>query len=98
MVDLSSFKNIFDEALYEAILNIEENNDHVLIEILPTALVNVVTHLKSKKGFSFNTLIDITAVDFPAKAQRFDVIYHFLSMTENMRCRVTTSLNDGEEA
>ena len=57
-------------------------------------MVEMVSHLKSKKDFSFNTLIDITAVDFPAKEQRFDVIYHFLSMTENKRCRVTTSLND----
>ena len=77
-------------------MKIEEKNDHILIEIVPSAVINMVTHLKSKKGFSFNTLIDITAVDFPAKEQRFDVIYHFLSMTENSRCRVTTSLTDGE--
>ena len=42
-------------------------------------------------------MIDITAVDFPSKEQRFDVIYHFLSMTENKRCRVTISINENEE-
>ena len=42
-------------------------------------------------------MIDITAADFPAKEHRFDVIYHFLSMTENKRCRVTTSLSDEEK-
>ena len=97
MVDLSIFKTNFDEALSEATLGIEEDKDHILVEIIPSAIVEIVTHLKSKKGFSFNTLIDITAVDFPAKEQRFDVIYHFLSMTENKRCRVTTSISDGEE-
>ena len=60
-------------------------------------MVAIATHLKSKKGFLFNTLIDITAVDYPAKEQRFDVIYHFLSMTENRRCRITTSINEREE-
>ena len=97
MVDLSSFKNNMGQALSEVVLSVDHNEDHILIEILPTAIVSMVTHLKSKKGLSFNTLIDITAVDFPAKEQRFDVIYHFLSMTENKRCRVTTSLSDGEE-
>ena len=97
MIDLPSFKTNIDQSLSEAILKIEEKNDHILIEIVPSAVINMVTHLKSKKGFSFNTLIDITAVDFPAKEHRFDVIYHFLSMTENSRCRITTSLTDGEE-
>ena len=97
MIDLSSFKNNLNKDLSEVTLNIEENNGHVLIQTVPTALVKMVTHLKSKKGFSFDTLIDITAVDFPAKEQRFDVVYHFLSMTENMRCRVTTSVSDGEK-
>ena len=97
MVDLSSFKTNLDQALSEAILDLKEDKDYILVEIVPSAVVDVITHLKSKKGFSFNTLIDITAIDFPAKEQRFDVIYHFLSMTENKRCRVTTSINEGEE-
>ena len=65
MIDLSSFKTNIDQSLSEAILKIEEKNDHILIEIVPSAVINMVTHLKSKKGFLFNTLIDITAVDFP---------------------------------
>ena len=97
MVDISSFKTNLDQALSESILSVEENNDHILVDILPTAVVKIATHLKSKKGFLFNTLIDITSVDFPAKEQRFDVIYHFLSMTENKRCRVTTSIGESEE-
>ena len=97
MVDLVSFKNNLDQELSEAILTIDENNNHILIDVVPSAIVKVVSHLKSKKGFLFNTLIDITAADFPAKEQRFNVIYHFLSMTENKRCRVTTSLSDEEK-
>ena len=97
MDDLSSFKTNLELALSEAILSIEENRDHILVEILPSAIVKLASHLKTKKGCLFNTLIDVTAVDFPSKEQRFDVIYHFLSMTENKRCRVTTSINENEE-
>ena len=97
MVDLVSFKSSLAPALLEAVLDIKESNDHILVDILPTAIVTMVAHLKSKKGFLFNTLIDITAVDYPAKEKRFDVIYHFLSMTENKRCRLTVSINDLEK-
>ena len=97
MVDLNSFKSSLTPALLEAVLDVNESNNHILVDMVPAALVTMVTHLKSKKGFSFNTLIDITAVDFPAKERRFDVIYHFLSMNENKRCRVTISINESEE-
>ena len=66
MVDLVSFKSSLDQALSEAVLDIEESRDHILVDMVPTAITTMVAHLKSKKGFSFNTLIDITAVDFPA--------------------------------
>ena len=97
MVDLVSFKSSLAPALLEAVLDIKESNDHILVDMLPTAIVTMVAHLKSKKGFLFNTLIDITAVDYPAKEKRFDVIYHFLSMTENKRCRLTVSINELEK-
>ena len=97
MVDLSSFKTSLDKALEEAVLGVEESRAHILIDIVPNAVVKLVSHLRSKKGYSFNTLVDITAVDFPAREQRFEVIYHFLSMTENKRCRVTAAINEGEE-
>ena len=97
MVDLFSFRSNLSSALSEAVLDVKETCDHILINMVPAALETMVSHLKSKKGFSFNTLIDITAVDFPAKEQRFEVIYHFLSMTENKRCRVTISINESQD-
>ena len=97
MADLLSFKTNLDQALEEAVLGVEESRDHILVDIVPNAVVKLMSHLRSKKGYSFNTLVDITAVDFPAREQRFDVIYHFLSMTENRRCRITTSINEREE-
>ncbi len=97
MADLLSFKTNLDQALEEAVLGVEESRDHILVDIVPNAVVKLMSHLRSKKGYSFNTLVDITAVDFPARERRFDVIYHFLSMTENKRCRVTTSINESGE-
>ena len=97
MVDLSSFESTFNPALSEAVLGVMGSRDHISIDLVPSAVKTMAAHLKSKKGFLFNTLIDITAVDFPDKEQRFDVVYHFLSMSENKRCRVTISINENEE-
>ena len=96
MTDLESFKSNLDETIVEYVLKSKKKSDHLELEIVPSAVTKIVTHLQSKKGGSHTTLVDITAVDYPAKEKRFDVIYHFLSMTENKRCRVIASLADNE--
>ena len=59
MVDLLNFKTNLDFALKEAVLNVEESKGHILVDIVPTAVVTMMSHLKSKKGFSFDTLNDV---------------------------------------
>ena len=96
MVDLTSFQNNLNDTLRDSVLSIKEEHSHIIFDIIPSAIVEVVTYLRSKKGFSFTTLIDITAIDFPAKEKRFQLIYHFLSMTENKRCKITMAVSDQE--
>ena len=96
MVDLTSFQNNLNDTLRDSVLSIKEEHGHIIFDIIPSAIVEVVTYLRSKKGFSFTTLIDITAIDFPAKEKRFQLIYHFLSMTENKRCKITMAISDQE--
>ena len=96
MVDLTSFQNNLNDTLRDSVLSIKEEHGHIIFDIIPSAIVEVITYLRSKKGFSFNTLIDITAIDFPAKEKRFQLIYHFLSMTENKRCKIVTSVSEQE--
>ena len=96
MVDITSFQNNFNDTLRESVLSIGEEHDHLVFEIQSNAIVDVVKFLRSKKGFSFTTLIDITAIDFPAREKRFQLIYHFLSMTENKRCKIVAAVSDQE--
>ncbi len=96
MVDIVSVQNNFNDTLRESVLSIWEEHAHIVFEIQSNAIVDVVTFLRSKKGFSFTTLIDITAIDYPAKEKRFQLIYHFLSMTENKRCKIVSAVTDQE--
>ena len=96
MVDITSFQNNLNDTLRDSVLSIKEEYGQIIFDIVPSAIIEVVTYLRSKKGFSFTTLIDITAIDFPAKEKRFQLIYHFLSMTENKRCKITMAVSDEE--
>jgi NADH-quinone oxidoreductase subunit C len=51
-------------------------------------IIKVATFLREDPRCRFVSFIDITAVDWPAREQRFDVVYHLLSPYQNTRVRV----------
>jgi len=51
-------------------------------------IVKVVTFLRDDPRCRFVNIIDVTALDWPAREKRFDVVYHFLSPYQNTRIRV----------
>jgi NADH-quinone oxidoreductase subunit C len=56
--------------------------------IRPEFLTKVVEFLKSDSRLLFNVLIDITAVDYPERNPRFEVVYQLLSLPFNRRIRL----------
>ncbi len=50
--------------------------------------------LRDDPQCKFETLVDVCAVDYPARSERFEVVYHFLSMRLNQRLRVKISTDD----
>jgi len=57
-------------------------------------IIRVLTALRDQ--FEFRTLVDITGVDWPERAKRFDVVYHLLSLTKNHRVRVKVQIVEDE--
>ena len=51
-------------------------------------VVRVATFLRDDPRCQFWCIIDITAVDWPSRENRFDVVYHFLSPKQNLRVRI----------
>ncbi len=51
-------------------------------------IVRVATFLRDDSRCEFFSFIDVTAVDWPAREKRFDVVYHLLSPTKNARVRI----------
>jgi NADH-quinone oxidoreductase subunit C len=50
--------------------------------------VKLLTFLRDDSQCRFETLVDICACDYPTEAERFEVVYHLLSMRLNQRIRV----------
>ncbi len=68
--------------------------DELTLMIAPSSLVSLVEFLKTDRTCRFSTLIDITAVDHPEREERFEVVYHFLSMYENHRVRLKIAVRE----
>jgi NADH-quinone oxidoreductase subunit C len=51
-------------------------------------IAELLTFLRDDEACRFSQLIDITAVDYPANAKRFEVVYNLLAMGHNRRIRV----------
>jgi NADH-quinone oxidoreductase subunit C len=56
--------------------------------LAPGELASTARRLRDE--FGFDVLLDVTAVDWPQREPRFDVVYHFYSTTHHVRLRVKT--------
>jgi NADH-quinone oxidoreductase subunit C len=59
-------------------------------------IVEALTFLRDDAACLFNCFIDITAVDYPAREKRFDMVYHLLSPRHNRRIRVKAAIAEDE--
>lgn len=80
-------------ALGAAVISHEILLGELTIHADPAQIIAVLSNLRAAHGFS--TLVDICGADYPQNAKRFEVVYHLLSMNNNLRVRVKAALEDG---
>ncbi|MGV6889985.1 NADH-quinone oxidoreductase subunit C [Rhodophyticola sp. SM2404] len=80
----------------DAIVSHTITRGELTVEVAPNWIVDFVEFLKADVTCKFTTMIDITAVDYPGRDKRFDVVWHFLSMHQNHRIRVKAQLREDE--
>ena len=76
------------------VTNHDISNNEITIATRPKNLISLFERLKEDTELNFETLIDITAVDYPKRNKRFEVVYHLLSLTNKNRLRVKTFVNE----
>ena len=71
------------------------HKDHVgelTVTVAREAIVEAARILRDQ--FGYQQLMEIAAADYPARAERFEVNYHFLSLTENHRIRLKVTTDE----
>ena len=59
-------------------------------------VIELLTFLRDDVQCGFVNLVDICGVDWPARAERFDVVYHLLSPRQNLRIRVKVATGEDQ--
>tara|TARA_B110000090_G_scaffold161863_1_gene178662 strand:- start:404 stop:1015 length:612 start_codon:yes stop_codon:yes gene_type:complete len=78
----------------DCVLAFDVSFDELNIDVTPSNIVGLIEFLKSDRSCRFSSLVDITAVDYPGREKRFEVVYHLLSMYQNHRVRLRMSVRE----
>lgn len=70
--------------------------DELTLTVALQYLAPLVEFLRDDPTCRFSSLVDITAIDYPARPSRFDLVYHFLSMYQNQRIRLKVAIREEE--
>jgi NADH dehydrogenase (ubiquinone) Fe-S protein 3 len=70
------------------------SRNETVFYILPEYLLYLFTFLKNHVNTQFKLLIDITAVDYPSRLMRFELVYNLLSIQHNARIRIKTTVDE----
>jgi NADH-quinone oxidoreductase subunit C len=88
VTDLAGLGEMISAALPGAAIRHDVAYGELTIWASASRIVDVMTFLRDDPRCRFTCFIDITAVDWPSREKRFDVVYHLLSPHKNQRIRV----------
>jgi len=92
---IAAREGLIDEvtaALGDALIESKDAVSGVSITVRRDSIVEVCTILRD--SFEYQQLMEIAGVDYPARPERFDVVYHLLSVTRNHRIRVRVTTDE----
>jgi NADH-quinone oxidoreductase subunit C len=91
---MPSALELVQEQLTASGATVSVSHGALVIALEPNDLLKTVHHLKT--SLSFDLFLDVTAVDWPGHATRFEVVYHFYSTTHHVRVRLKTRVTEAE--
>jgi NADH-quinone oxidoreductase subunit C len=93
---LVELKEVIAQQRESLVIGASVDRDELTVTIPSSAIPDFVNFLRTDPTCRFTTLIDITAIDWPEREKRFDVVYHFLSMHLNQRIRAKAEVREDE--
>ena len=83
-------KSLLNFCEYEIIIE----RDEISLFIKKEDLISTLMFLRDNPSLSMESLIDITAIDYPGSEKRFLLVYNLLSVSKNFRIKVKTKTNE----
>ncbi|WP_371169119.1 NADH-quinone oxidoreductase subunit C [Aliiroseovarius sp. 2305UL8-7] len=80
----------------DCVLSWEIAYGELTVSVPLSGIPSFIEFLKTDKACKFSSLVDITAVDYPSREERFDLVYHFLSMYTNQRIRIKVAVREDD--
>ena len=91
---LAELGTAIQNALPGDVLGFEVRFGELTVAVETQSIVRVLTKLRDDPAFGFINFIDECGVDYPARDKRFDVVWHLLSPSKNMRVRVKVATDE----
>ncbi|MEJ7776087.1 MAG: NADH-quinone oxidoreductase subunit C [Sphingomicrobium sp.] len=81
-------------AIGDALIDAQDRVGEIALTVRRDSIVEVLRALRDTPGLEYQQLMDIAGVDYPERGERFEVVYHLLSLTLNRRIRVKLSTDE----
>jgi NADH-quinone oxidoreductase subunit C len=82
--------------LGSALLDAVDQVGEIALYVERTGIVDALTKLRDTPGLEYQQLMEIAGVDYPDRAERFEVVYCLLSLTRNHRLHVHVATDDAK--
>lgn len=92
--ELHTFGELLAAALGGAVTGHQVAYGELTVTAKAETIVAVIRYLRDEQRFV--SFIDVTAVDWPGRERRFDVVYHLLCPYKNMRIRVKIEVGEDD--
>ena len=83
------------KAIGDALLDTKEAVGEISVTVRRESIADVLKALRDTPGLEYQQLMEIAGVDYRDRSERFEVVYHLLSLTKNRRIRVKVSTDEG---
>ena len=93
-MDLEAFGKEMAAALPGAVTAQTFLRGELTVDVKSDEIFRVLSYLRDNSQCAFEQLIDVTGVDWPQRPMRFDVVYHLLSVSKNVRLRVKAQTDE----
>ncbi len=76
----------------DSVIETRRERGESMVRVKREDIIDILLYLRDDEAMSFQFLMDVTAVDWPGRDPRFEIVYHLYSLTHTHRLRVKSDI------